>query len=195
MVHGLILQLTISGGNDRQRAFFDIGVFNPHAPLIPYPHAPLIPYPTCPSYPLPTCPSYPLPTCPSYPLPTCPSYPLPTCPSYPLPTCPSYPLPTCPSYCTKSPIQCYKMNEQEKKQPYEERVREIDSFAPLVFSTSGGMGPIGPTTVYKRMASLIAEKYNNAFLAKMQAEFLLTAICNKMHQRLEVLLSQTNKHV
>ena len=95
-------------------------------------------------------------------------------------------------------MQCYKMNEQEKKRTYEERVREIEHGPPLHPSyspTSGGMGPIGPTTVYKRMASLIAEEYNNAFLAKMQAEFLLTAICNKMHQRLEVLLSQTNKHV
>ena len=94
---------------------------------------------------------------------------------------------------------CYKRNEQEKKRTYEERVREIEhgSFAPLiVVSISGGMGPIA-TTVYKRMASLIAENYNNPysstlFLAKMQAEFLLIAICNNV--RLEVLLSQTNKH-
>ena len=43
--------------------------------------------------------------------------------------------------------------------PYEERVREIEhgSFSPLVFSTAGGMGPIA-TTVYKRIASLIADK-------------------------------------
>ena len=36
------------------------------------------------------------------------------------------------------------------------------SFAPLVFSISGGMGPIA-TTVYKRMASLIAEKQNHPY--------------------------------
>ena len=30
------------------------------------------------------------------------------------------------SYCTKSPMQCYKMIEQEKKRAYEERVREIE---------------------------------------------------------------------
>ena len=87
-------------GNDRQRAFFDIPVFNPHAP----------------------------------------------------------------SYRNKSPMQCYKLNEQEKKRAYEEGVREIEhgSFAPLVFSISGGMGPIA-TTEYKRMALLIAEKQNHPY--------------------------------
>ena len=47
----------------------------------------------------------------------------------------------------------------DKKREYEERVREIEhgSFSPLVFSTAGGMGPIA-TTVYKRIASLIADK-------------------------------------
>ena len=88
------------GGNDRQLAFFDIRVFNPHAP----------------------------------------------------------------SYRNKSPMQCYQLNEQENKRAYEERVREIEhgSFAPLVFSISGGVGPIA-TTVYKRMALLIhvAEKQNH----------------------------------
>ena len=72
-------------GNDRQRAFFDIRVFNQHAP----------------------------------------------------------------SYRNKSPMQCYKLNEQEKKRAYE---------APLVFSISGGMGPIATT-----VASLIAEKQNHPY--------------------------------
>ena len=50
----------------------------------------------------------------------------------------------------------YRKHELDK---YEERVREIEhgSFSPLVFSTAGGMGPIA-TTVYKRIASLIADK-------------------------------------
>ena len=57
-------------------------------------------------------------------------------------------------------MQCYKLNEQEKKRAYEERVREIEhgSFVPLVFSILGGTGPIS-TTVYKRMASLILSSY------------------------------------
>ena len=55
--------------------------------------------------------------------------------------------------------KCYSKHELDKKREYEERVREIEhgSFSPLVFSTAGGMGPIA-TTVYKRIASLIADK-------------------------------------
>ena len=55
--------------------------------------------------------------------------------------------------------QCYRKNEQEKKRAYDERVREVEhgSFSPLVFTTSGGMGPTA-TVVYKRLAALMAEK-------------------------------------
>ena len=55
--------------------------------------------------------------------------------------------------------QCYRRNELEKKCVYEERVTEVEhgSFSPLVFSTSGGMGPIA-TVVYKRIATIIADK-------------------------------------
>ena len=54
----------------------------------------------------------------------------------------------------------YRRNERA----YEERVREIEhgSFLPLVFSTSGGMGPIA-TVVYKRIASQIAEKRDQPY--------------------------------
>ena len=47
---------------------------------------------------------------------------------------------------------------------YEERVREVEhgSFSPLIFSTSGGMGPIA-TVVYKRIATLIAEKRDQPY--------------------------------
>ena len=60
--------------------------------------------------------------------------------------------------------QCYRRNVQEKKRAYKERVREIEhgSFSPLVFSTSGGMGPIA-TVVYKQIASLIAEKRDQPY--------------------------------
>ena len=55
--------------------------------------------------------------------------------------------------------QCYRKNELEKKRAYEQRIREIEhgSFSPLVFSAAGGMGTIA-TVVYKRLASLLAEK-------------------------------------
>ena len=63
------------------------------------------------------------------------------------------------SYTNSTLSKCYKKHELEKKREYEERVREIEhgSFLPLVFTTAGGMSSIA-TTVYKRIASLIADK-------------------------------------
>ena len=60
--------------------------------------------------------------------------------------------------------QCYKKNELEKKRAYDERIREVEhgSFSPLVFSTSGGMGPIA-NVVYKRIASMTAQKQNKTY--------------------------------
>ena len=60
--------------------------------------------------------------------------------------------------------QCYLQNEQEKKRAYNERVREVEhgTFSPLVFSTSGGMGPIA-TVVYRRIASIMAEKQQQPY--------------------------------
>ena len=87
-------------GKDRQRAFFDVRVFNPFAPT--HSHTPL--------------------------------------------------------------DKCYRRQEREKIRSYEERVGEIEhgSFSPLVFSTTGGMGP-SATTVYKRLASLISDKQNQQY--------------------------------
>ena len=53
----------------------------------------------------------------------------------------------------------YKRHEQEKKRQYDQRVREIEhsTFAPLVFSVTGGMGRAA-TTCYKRLAAMISEK-------------------------------------
>ena len=60
--------------------------------------------------------------------------------------------------------QCYRQNELQKKRAYDQRVREIEhgSFSPLVFSTTGGMGTTA-TTVYKRIASMIASKHNKTY--------------------------------
>ena len=80
------------------------------------------------------------------------------------------------SYANSSISKCYRKHELDKKREYEERVREIEhgSFSPLVFSTAGGMGPIA-TTVYKRIASLIADKrqepYSTTLLVAMQTKF------------------------
>ena len=57
----------------------------------------------------------------------------------------------------------------EKKRAYDQRVREIEhvSFSPLVFSTTGCMG-MTATVVYKRFASLIAEKYEKPYSKNIQ---------------------------
>ena len=68
------------------------------------------------------------------------------------------------SHRNTSLAQCYRKNEQEKKRAYDDRVREIEhgSFTPLVFTTSGGMGPAA-TIVYKRLAAMMADKHNQPY--------------------------------
>ena len=63
------------------------------------------------------------------------------------------------SYRQISVEACYRSREQEKRRNYDERVREVErgTFSPLVFSTSGGVAPAA-SVVYKRLASLIADK-------------------------------------
>ena len=72
--------------------------------------------------------------------------------------------PYAPSYQNTPLSQCYRKNELEKKREYEERVREIEhgSFSLLVFSAAGGMGTTA-TIVYKRLASLLAEKQGRPY--------------------------------
>ena len=72
--------------------------------------------------------------------------------------------PLAPTYSSSSLPQCYRRAELEKRRMYEERIREIEhgSFTPLVFSCSGGMGPLA-TIVYKRLASMISEKSGQTY--------------------------------
>ena len=60
--------------------------------------------------------------------------------------------------------KCHRRQEMEKKRKYEERIREIEhgSFSPLAFNIAGGMGAT-TTVVYKRLASLIAEKHDKRY--------------------------------
>ena len=60
--------------------------------------------------------------------------------------------------------QCHRRLEQDKRRSYEHRVREVEHgcFSPLVFSTLGGLSPTA-TIVYKRIASLIAEKNDQPY--------------------------------
>ena len=68
------------------------------------------------------------------------------------------------SYVKETLTQCYRHLEKDKKRAYEARVREVElgCFTPLVFSTSGGLGPAA-RTFYKRLASLIAEKHDQLY--------------------------------
>ena len=67
--------------------------------------------------------------------------------------------PNSPSYSDKTTEQIYKMHENEKKRSYNDRVLHVEkgSFSPLIFSTTGGMGPEA-TKYHKRIAELISTK-------------------------------------
>ena len=58
----------------------------------------------------------------------------------------------------------YRNHERQKRNEYEERIREVDksSFTPLVFSSSGGAGPAA-TTMVKRLANIYAEKKTTSY--------------------------------
>ena len=72
--------------------------------------------------------------------------------------------PNCPSFRTKSLEQIYKQNENEKKNLYNERIlnAEKGSFVPLIFTTSGGMGP-ECVKLNKRVAEKTAEKTKDIY--------------------------------
>ena len=59
---------------------------------------------------------------------------------------------------------CYKKHERLKKASYEQRIREVEhaTFTPLVMSATGGLASEA-TTFYKRLASLLAAKWNNSY--------------------------------
>ena len=63
------------------------------------------------------------------------------------------------SYVDKTPDQVYLQHEREKKRQYNDRVLQVEkgSFTPLIFSTTGGMGPES-TKYHKKVAELIAAK-------------------------------------
>ena len=67
--------------------------------------------------------------------------------------------PNSPSYLNSSPEQLYLQHEREKKRVYNDRVLQVEkgSFSPLIFSTTGGMGPEA-TRYHKRVAELISSK-------------------------------------
>ena len=68
------------------------------------------------------------------------------------------------AFATLPLLNATNKTNSRKKRAYDQRVREIEhgSFSPLVFSTTGGMGPTA-TIVYKRLASMIAKKHNKTY--------------------------------
>ena len=58
----------------------------------------------------------------------------------------------------------YEKNEKEKMKAYGDRILQVEkgSFVPLVYTTSGGMGPQCETT-HKRLAELVAHRRNEKY--------------------------------
>ena len=72
--------------------------------------------------------------------------------------------PNSPSYSDKSIEQIYAQHEREKKSKYNNRILQVEkgSFTPLIFSTTGGMGP--ECSIYhKRLAELISMKRGDTY--------------------------------
>ena len=72
--------------------------------------------------------------------------------------------PNSPSYIDKTPDQIYSQHEKEKKRSYNHRIMHVDkgSFTPLIYSTTGGMGPEA-TRFHKRLAELISVKRGESY--------------------------------
>ena len=72
--------------------------------------------------------------------------------------------PNAASHRSKSLQQLYKENENEKKRMYGDRVINCEraTFTPLVFTTTGGMGP-ECEKLNRRMAELIATKRKEGY--------------------------------
>ena len=76
--------------------------------------------------------------------------------------------PHAPTNANQAISTCYKTHERIKKRAYEQRVRDIEhaSFTPLVMSATGGMANEA-TQFYKRLASRLAEKWDQPYSSTM----------------------------
>ncbi|XP_064389143.1 uncharacterized protein LOC135337174 [Halichondria panicea] len=76
--------------------------------------------------------------------------------------------PHAPSNKNSSIANCYKKHENEKKRAYEQRVRDVEhsTFTPIVLSATGGMEKQS-TTFYKRLASRLAEKWEQTYCSTL----------------------------
>ena len=76
--------------------------------------------------------------------------------------------PFAPSYRFLPTPSTYLRHEKEKRDRYEERVREVErvAFTPLVFSATGGASKL-TTTFLKRLAACMADKSGEAYSTTM----------------------------
>ncbi len=72
--------------------------------------------------------------------------------------------PNAPSHKELSLADVYKKNEREKMKAYNDRILQVEkgSFVPLVYTTTGGMGPQCVRT-HKRIAELVANRKNERY--------------------------------
>ena len=84
----------------------------------------------------------------------------------------------------------YARHEKEKRDRYEERVREVEraAFTPLVFAATGGAGKL-TTAFLKRVAVILAEKNDEAYcttngLAESAFGFQSAAVSHSLSQEL-----------
>ena len=76
--------------------------------------------------------------------------------------------PTASTYRNKSLRACHHSLEAGKRRDYLDRIINVEhgSFSPLIFSTSGGMGPTA-SVVYRRLASLLSLKRDEHYSKTM----------------------------
>ena len=76
--------------------------------------------------------------------------------------------PTASTYRNKSLRACHRSLEAGKRRDYQDRIINVEhgSFSPIIFSTSGGMGPTA-SVVYKRLASLLSLKRDEHYSKTM----------------------------
>ena len=72
--------------------------------------------------------------------------------------------PHAPSNRNSNLTSCYRRHTRLKKNSYQQKIRDVEhaSFTPLVFSATGGLRNEAKT-FYKRLASLLASKWDNSY--------------------------------
>ena len=91
---------------------------------------------------------------------------------------------------------CYRQKEQEKRRAYDQRIRDIDhgSFTPLIFSTSGGLGPLSCHSCIQEASCTSLRETRKAVwisheLDAMQIEFLSAQVIHHMFAWIMISLS------